>query len=201
MRCDILRRYAGTLVPAVYLPDMVMGMRLSQVEPWLKDDAPYMQHPRMNMVKRVAEGMRKKQPGRMFVDLTMDDMEGHQRQLSEWCGKGSYVLVDFWASWCGPCRMEMPNVVDSYVKYHGKGYEVVGVSFDNNATAWKSAVKRLGMTWPQISDLKGWGSAASAAYGVMSIPSNVLLDPEGRIIDSDLRGERLLSRLAEIYGF
>ena len=153
------------------------------------------------MVKRVAEGMRKKQPGRMFADLIMDDMDGQRRQLSEWCGKGSYVLVDFWASWCRPCRVEMPNVVDSYVKYHSKGYEVVGVSFDSNAAAWKSAVKRLGMTWPQISDLKGWGSAASAAYGVMSIPSNVLLDPEGRIIDSDLRGERLLSRLAEIYGF
>ncbi len=200
-RLEILSAYKNTLVPVVYLPDFCMEMTYGQLEPWLDESAPYMSHSRMQMVRQLADGLRKKQPGRMFVDLTMNDMDGKSRQLSEWCGKGKYVLVDFWASWCGPCRQEMPNVVETYVKYHSKGYEIVGVSFDSKAEPWKAAVKQLGMDWPQISDLKGWQSAASEAYGIMAIPSNVLLDGEGRIVANDLRGERLHAKLKEIYGF
>lgn len=200
-RFEILTAYKNTMVPAVYLPDFCMEMTYDQLAPWLDESAPYMSHPRMQVVRQLADGMRKKQPGRMFVDLTMNDLDGKSHTLSEWCGKGNYVLVDFWASWCGPCRKEMPNVVETYVKYHSKGYEIVGVSFDNKAESWKAAVKQLGMDWPQISDLKGWESAASEAYGIMAIPSNVLLDGEGRIVASDLRGERLHAKLKEIYGF
>nr|AHF26066.1 thioredoxin [uncultured bacterium Contigcl_1748] len=200
-RSEILKAYANTLVPAAFLPDMAMEMTYNQVEPWLKEGAPYMSHPRMFTAIRYAEGLKKKMPGLMFHELAMKDLDGNIRHLSEWCGKGNYVLVDFWASWCGPCRQEMPKVVESYVKYHGKGYEIVGVSFDTKEDAWKNAVKQMGMDWPQISDLKGWQSAGSDAYGVMAIPSNVLLDPEGRIIANDLRGDRLMGKLKEIYGF
>lgn len=198
---DILSGVKTTMIPVIFLPDMCMDMSFDQLSSFMTEDAPYFNHPRMERVKRYIAGLEKKRPGRMFADLVMDDMDGQSHHLSEWCGKGNYVLVDFWASWCGPCRQEMPNVVESYVKYHDKGYEIVGVSFDSKAEPWKAAVKSLGMTWIQISDLKGWECAASDAYGVMAIPSNVLIDPEGRIVASDLRGEQLQAKLKEIYGF
>jgi peroxiredoxin len=137
--------------------------------------------------------------GTQVTNLTMTDVDGKEHQLSEWCGKGNYVLIDFWASWCGPCLRELPNVISCYEKYHDKGFEIIGISFDNRKEAWLAAIKRLNMMWPQLSDLKGWKSLGAVAFGVTSIPANILVDPQGRIVALDLRGTNLINKLAEIY--
>jgi len=115
--------------------------------------------------------------------------------------RGKVVMIDFWASWCRPCRMENPNVVKAYNKYKGAGFEILGVSLDNNKQKWVDAIAKDGLTWPHISDLGGWGSQPAAAYGVSSIPATYLLDREGKIIAKNLRGPALESKLAEIFGY
>lgn len=112
--------------------------------------------------------------------------------------KGKMVLIDFWASWCGPCRAENPMVVAAYNKYHslnfknGKGFEILSVSLDQNATAWEKAIEKDQLIWPyHVSDLQGWSNAAAVRYGVNSIPTNVLVDGNGIIVAKNLRGEAL----------
>ncbi len=114
--------------------------------------------------------------------------------------RGKIVLVDFWASWCGPCRREMPTVVAAYNKYKAKGFDILGVSLDRDAPAWKNAIKQDGLPWHHISDLKGWQSQHAALYSINSIPATVLVDKEGRIIARNLRGEELGAKLKEIFG-
>lgn len=127
------------------------------------------------------------------------DPDGKSHKLSEYVGQGEWVLVDFWASWCGPCRAEMPNVVAAYEKYHGKGFEIVGLSFDKDKDEWVNAIKEWGMPWIQLSDLKYWETVAAGVYSVTGIPDNLLIDPEGTIIARGLRGEELEAKLSEIF--
>jgi thiol-disulfide isomerase/thioredoxin len=136
--------------------------------------------------------------GQPFVDLGAKTPDGADIALSDYAGKGNVVLVDFWASWCGPCRQEMPSVVAAYKKYKNKGFEIVGISLDEVSAAWVNAIETLGITWPQMSDLKAWDSALSAAYGVDAIPHTVLIDKGGIIIAKDLRGEALSAKLEEL---
>lgn len=138
--------------------------------------------------------------GKKFTDFEMQTPEGKKVQLSDYVGKGKVVLVDFWASWCGPCRREMPNLVELYKQYKGKKFEIIGVSLDRDAEAWKNGIKQLGITWPQMSDLKYWNCAGAKLYAVNSIPHTVLIDAEGVIIARGLHGEELQEKVAEALG-
>ncbi len=146
---------------------------------------------RVDILKRVEVG----QPA---VDFTMNDSLGNPVALSSL--KGKILLVDFWASWCGPCRGENPNVVKAYQAYNKKGFDVLGVSFDKDREKWIKATKDDNLTWTHVSDLAGWANAAGKLYGVNSIPASVLLDANQVIIAKNLRGEDLMSKLAELLG-
>jgi len=158
----------------------------------------FLADPTVKMVKAQLELSRKTTVGKKFADLTMFKPDNSPISLSEYAGKGSYVLIDFWASWCGPCMRELPNVLACYDKYHKKGFEIVGVSLDEDAEAWKAAIKKHKMPWPQMSDLAGWNSKAVAVYSFSGIPHTVLIDPQGIIIAKDLRGAALGQKLSEL---
>ena len=130
----------------------------------------------------------------------MQNLEGETVKLSQWAGRGNYVLIEFWASWCIPCLRETPNLRACYRKYKDKGFQIVGVSLDDDRAAWNAAVKRFGLQWPQMSDLKKWQTIARPTYGIQSIPANVLVDPQGTIIAVNLRDYVLRNKLKEIYG-
>ena len=134
--------------------------------------------------------------GGIAPDITMADTSGKAFSLSMLRGK--YVLVDFWASWCGPCREENPNVVNAYQEFKNKNFTVLGVSLDKQKAEWTKAVEEDHLTWYHISDLKYWSSAAVAPYGIEGIPYNVLLDPQGKIIAMNLRGNDLQIKLSEL---
>ncbi|MCF8235403.1 MAG: AhpC/TSA family protein [Bacteroidales bacterium] len=135
--------------------------------------------------------------GQPFVDFAMTNPDGDTIKLSSEIGDG-YLLVDFWASWCGPCRRENPNVVAVYQDYNEKGFDVFGVSLDTKMDKWLEAIETDNLTWTHVSDLQGWDNAAADLYGVRSIPHSILIGPEGKIIAKNLREEALREKISEL---
>ncbi len=136
-------------------------------------------------------------PGAYAPEIMLNDPEGNPVKLSSLRGK--VVLIDFWASWCKPCRAENPNVVKLYNQYKEKGFDIYGVSFDQTKDAWVRAIAQDGLIWNHVSDLKGWGSSVAPIYKINSIPSTFLIDKDGKIIAKGLRGEALAQKLAELF--
>ncbi len=124
-------------------------------------------------------------------DFTLDDMKGNKVSLMKVVSESKITILDFWASWCPPCMNEMPNLVNIYDNYSDDGLQIVGVSLDNDKKSWQNAVEAMGMKWVQVSDLKGWESAAAQLYQVDAIPHTIILDKEGHILAKDLRGHEL----------
>lgn len=139
---------------------------------------------------------KKSMVGAVAADFTQPTADGKMISLSSFRGK--YVLVDFWASWCGPCRAESPNLVKAYEQYKPKNFEIFGVSLDQSKDKWLKAIKDDKYTWPQVGDMKGWDNAASQQYGILGIPFNMLIDPNGVVVARNLRGEALEKKLEEI---
>ena len=134
--------------------------------------------------------------GKPAPDFSLPDVNGKDISLASF--KGKYVLVDFWASWCGPCRQENPNVVKAYNEFKDKNFTIVGVSLDKDKDAWQQAIQHDQLTWTQISDLKYWNSKAVDVFKFEGIPFNILIDPQGKIIAQELRGDALEARLKEV---
>ena len=203
----IFKEQRQSMLPVAFAGYYFVDNGVEAYDDLVKEQAVFANHPYLKKIRdEVAELLKPQDTGKTsfigqhFTDLEMADPDGKMHKISELVGEGKWVLVDFWASWCGPCRAEMPNVLEAYKKYHAKGFEVIGISFDQKKEAWLKAVQQLNLPWMQLSDLKGWECAAAPVYKIDGIPDNILIDPQGKIVDRALRGKALHSQLQKIFG-
>ena len=174
------------------------SMGVEELEPLVAQIPAELTDEAVTQIKDKVEKLKATAVGQKFTDFEMKTPDGKAVKLSDYVGKGKVVLVDFWASWCGPCRREMPNLVEAYKKYRNKGFEIVGVSLDRDAEAWKNGIEKLDITWPQMSDLKYWDCEGAKLYAVSSIPHTVLIGGDGTILARGLHGDEIQEKLAEV---
>jgi peroxiredoxin len=188
-----------SFVAPVILQRIQYGMEANEIDGYLKKlsadvkkgSAAKSLAERVAVLRAVAVGM-------TAPDFTQNDSINVPVKLSDVYSKHKYTLIDFWASWCGPCRGENPNVVAVWKDFNAKGFHVMGVSYDTDKAKWLKAVATDKLTWTQVSDLKGWSNATAKIYGINSIPANLLLDNTGKIIGKNLRGDKLRAKITEL---
>lgn len=191
------RVFPGELLKScIYYVDKAELVQIAEQNPRFLEEGP------MARAKQSILAWKHQLVGEEVTDLVMNDTLGVERHMRDMIVPGHYTLIDFWASWCGPCRQEMPAVKALYEKYHERGFDIIGVSFDQKREAWTNAIRTVagGLPWQHISDLKGWGSQGHEVYGVNSIPCTLLVGPNGRIVANSLRAEQLAIHLQEVYG-
>lgn len=196
---ELLLENRESLIPVAFLSDIIDVVDYDSLAILMDTTSVYFSHPVMRDIYDYYLMIGKRRLGIPYHDASLKDVYGREHRLSDYCGRGNYVLLDFWASWCTPCLREIPILKQLYSKYHEKkNFEIVGVSLDNDAKAWQGSIQRLGLQWPQLTDLMVREGEAVQKYGVVNIPANVLLDPEGKIIGIDLKGEDLTEYIAEL---
>jgi len=192
-----LKDNADNILGYDILTNLYYTMEGALVEQYLKKlPAVFKEEAQYKRIERYVENDKKCLPGTDYHDITLKTPEGETKKLSDYIKEGKYTILDFWASWCGPCRAEMPNMVKIYKEFNTYGIEIIGISLDKDEAAWKKAIKDMDMTWPQLSDLKFWQSEAVKTYGVQAIPMTVTIGPNGRILRKNLRGEKLYDEVA-----
>jgi len=196
---DYIDAHPGSSVSIEIIMDNYPSLSPERLESWINRLEPSLKETeRVTMLFHILETMKKVAIGQPAQDFIQNDTTGEPIKLSSFYGK--YLLLDFWASWCGPCRDENPNLVAVYKRFHNTGFNIVGISLDEDREKWLAAIKDDNLTWTQISDLKGAKNEAAHLYGVVVIPDNFLLDKDGKIIARRLRGEKLTNKLEEILG-
>lgn len=200
MKRDFVRDNNDNMAGAyVFYREVAYSMDHNQLDSVLATfDTTLLHSSYLSQVADMSKALKNTAVGQTFIDFTLPDTEGRQLSLSSVAGLGNYVLLDFWASWCPPCRAESPNMVEAYRKYHDRGFDIFAVSMDRNRESWLRGIKSMNLDWNHVSALRFWDCPPAEIYGVRAIPANVLIDPEGRIIARNLMGDELLDKLAEL---
>jgi peroxiredoxin len=197
---DFVISHPSSFVSPVILAGLINNMSLPEMEPIINSMSPdVVKIKTVQDLKLRIEAFKSVLPGKKAPDFTLPDVNGNQVSLSSLIGPKA-LLIDFWAAWCGPCRNENPNVVAVYQKFHKKGFDIIGVSLDRNKADWTSAINEDKLTWTHVSDLKYFNCAAARLYAVNSIPSNFLLNREGIIVATNLRGNDLSKEVKKLLG-
>ena len=194
-----INKNSNNFIAAYVLNNNLFNYELNELEDFANNfKATAIDNQYYDNIKKHIASLQRVDVGQPYIDFTQETPEGDMLSLSELVGKSKLLLVDFWASWCGPCRAENPNVVEIYNEYHEKGFDILGVSLDMEKENWIKAIETDGLIWHNISDLKYWQNEAAKTYVISAIPSNILLDENGIIIAKDLRGNDLRTKVEEL---